>query len=822
MLRTAKKALLTSVFLAGAFLPFTTFAQTINDSDTGGGVSVSALKNTSAQTVTASEIQLQARENARDASLQQSLGNGNVTDPGVAAAAPSGTFSAPGTAPSLSSSGAQATKDLNLASVDLCSISFTGTFQPLNCLGYGLLKIGGWVATVGGVFLNLSIDFTVLKMSTVINGTGAINAAWKVFRDLSNIFFIFILIYIAISTIIGTAGGQTKKMLINVIIVALLINFSMFFTKVAVDTSNILTIQFFNSISKGDNSWDNGLSWVFMNASRLTTIYQAGNTIATSPNGKAFLSYNFLIVGIMGLAFALVLAFVFMAIAIMFISRFVTIIFLIVLSPLAFMGFAVSKLSGKWHQWLSVLTEQIFFAPVMMAMLWTVAVIINSDGFRAAVAFSDPANNFADLFTLSSVTGSIYIVLNFSLLVALLIGGLLISKNFSHTSANFAMKLAGGASFGAAAWIGRKTGGWAGNKLAKSERLQKFAANNPTVGMFALKAVKGVASASFDARNIPHASDYLGKGPGTGGYVGELEAQVKKRQEDAKLLKDLKLYQDSKTEGEAKAHKETVEEKDKKVVELNKQMANFIAAGNNLNDTRYKEFEREKAEAVKARDEAKKKLETLNKDQTKTQTGEQTYAKNLTKGTIAAIMTRLAAEREKSQEKIEESYTKDRQKKDSEWAKEFNLKEINRQIASLDAEIESLGSSVLNVTEEVKNWNEQIAKNNKEIEKITLDQKNNPNVDIIASNKRRKIIAEENGKIQESINAVKANESTIAEQKKIRLIAEREKLINQRKEIQNKKDRDALLKTLVDATKPEEAQGEEKKGEDKPKKDDAH
>ncbi|OGI68085.1 hypothetical protein A2738_02775 [Candidatus Nomurabacteria bacterium RIFCSPHIGHO2_01_FULL_42_15] len=91
------------------------------------------------------------------------------------------------------------------------------------------------------VVIALSLDSTTYK-------TGFIEQAWIIVRDFSNIFFILILLYVAIQTILGI-GHETKKIIVQVIIMALLINFSMFFTKVVIDSSNILALVFYNKIS---------------------------------------------------------------------------------------------------------------------------------------------------------------------------------------------------------------------------------------------------------------------------------------------------------------------------------------------------------------------------------------------------------------------------------------------------------------------------------------------------------------------------------------------------------------------------------------------
>jgi len=54
------------------------------------------------------------------------------------------------------------------------------------------------------------------------------DVALPVVRDFVNIFFIFVLLYIAFATILSLHGFKTKEMIINVIIIGLLMNFSLF------------------------------------------------------------------------------------------------------------------------------------------------------------------------------------------------------------------------------------------------------------------------------------------------------------------------------------------------------------------------------------------------------------------------------------------------------------------------------------------------------------------------------------------------------------------------------------------------------------------
>lgn len=87
----------------------------------------------------------------------------------------------------------------------------------------------------------ISLSSTLFAKSTFIP------TAWAVVRDLSNLFFILILLYIALQIILDL-GHDAKKMIVKVIIIALLINFSMFFTQVVIDSSNILALIFYNKL----------------------------------------------------------------------------------------------------------------------------------------------------------------------------------------------------------------------------------------------------------------------------------------------------------------------------------------------------------------------------------------------------------------------------------------------------------------------------------------------------------------------------------------------------------------------------------------------
>ena len=122
-----------------------------------------------------------------------------------------------------------------------------GNSNLLGCVGqiiWGLIYIPStYIIALAGWLFDITLAFT---LSTKILNLGFAKNGWVVTRDLANMFFIFILLYIAIATILEIAAYNAKALLARLIIVALLLNFSLFFTRVIIDASNILALAFYD------------------------------------------------------------------------------------------------------------------------------------------------------------------------------------------------------------------------------------------------------------------------------------------------------------------------------------------------------------------------------------------------------------------------------------------------------------------------------------------------------------------------------------------------------------------------------------------------
>ena len=113
-------------------------------------------------------------------------------------------------------------------------------------IGAVLISITAWLLALAGLLFDFVIDVTIVQFGALFDSSlkAGIDAGWTVFRDLSNIVIIGMFTFIAISLILGIKEYGERKMIARVLIIAVLINFSLLFTKMIIDASNFTAKQF--------------------------------------------------------------------------------------------------------------------------------------------------------------------------------------------------------------------------------------------------------------------------------------------------------------------------------------------------------------------------------------------------------------------------------------------------------------------------------------------------------------------------------------------------------------------------------------------------
>ncbi|NQV93256.1 type IV secretion system protein [Candidatus Kaiserbacteria bacterium] len=404
--------------------------------------------------------------------------------------------------------------------------------------------ISSFFVYIAGQLLNFTVLETVLKFGTHFTAIEGIDSAWGTLRDLANIFFIFGLLTIAISTILGATNYGYKKLLARLIIVALIINFSLFFTKFVIDSSNIFALQFYQGASVSDSDGSNGIANTFMQHLGVTSIWETDNVLKTlnelnySPSGGFGLMFLY---SIFTSIFLMITAFVFIFAAIMLITRAVGFILLAILSPLAFAAFVVPN-TQKWtDKWWSKLWQYAIFAPVLLMLFWVIANIIPD----ITATFVGKDAGLLDSFSPNPQerSASIGMMLNFIILISLMLASIMIANELSIKGSEgltkvgknlgkFGTRTALRLPFGLAGAFGRATVGRGAKFASESNFAGRMALRSPKVGGALLRGLQGTAKSSFDARkplgNISGAANFVGK-PQEGGYQATLKKMEERR-----------------------------------------------------------------------------------------------------------------------------------------------------------------------------------------------------------------------------------------------------------------------------------------------------
>ncbi|MCR4334397.1 MAG: hypothetical protein NUV47_01535 [Patescibacteria group bacterium] len=367
-------------------------------------------------------------------------------------------------------------------------------------IGNVIMTLVSKVLWIAGILLNYSLKWT-LNISTLVAQIPAITLAWKTVRDFATMFFIFLIIYQAISMILGLDGLGTKKLLVNIVIAGLLINFSLFFTKIIIDASNIVALQFYNAMTpNAEECADGCLSDVFMQQLWIQTTLdynQPTQLAGGAPTGID--NKHIFTTTIMGSIVMLVAAFVFFAAAVLFAIRIVVLIILMALSPLAYVSGVLPGTKSYADQWWSTLHKQAIFAPAYLLVTYIGIRILSDPTFKKVLnGGSDVSPTFNQAFSGGAGTGasSVVVILNFLIVIIFLIAGLIIADKLGVQGASTLKGWGQSLRKMGQGFVGRNTVGRVGHSLDKA--LENTSFGNSVAGRSLRQISTGaLASAKF-------------------------------------------------------------------------------------------------------------------------------------------------------------------------------------------------------------------------------------------------------------------------------------------------------------------------------------
>lgn len=251
---------------------------------------------------------------------------------------------------------------ISIVSVTLvfAAIDFTTVFGWVGrILASILLELAKLCIFLAIFFLRFFI--TLASYNNYID-VSVVRLGWVMVRDVANMFFIVGLLVIAFATILGLEGYEWKRGLVKIVLMAILINFSNLIAQLVIDVAHIFTITFLNAVSAtaGGN-----LINLFQFDKILGLV--SGDALGTTPENASLALFA---ASVMSFLFALLAALTIGAYLVTMIARIVVLWALIILSPLAFMLYALPKGEDYAREWWSEFTKHVIVAPIMVFFLW--------------------------------------------------------------------------------------------------------------------------------------------------------------------------------------------------------------------------------------------------------------------------------------------------------------------------------------------------------------------------------------------------------------------------------------------------------------------
>lgn len=182
----------------------------------------------------------------------------------------------------------------------------------------------------------------------------AVYTLWQFIRDFFNLFFIFILLFSAFATIFQVDSFNIRNIFKNILLTALLINFSFPITRFLIDVANVPMYYFINDVIGAGGgqgaviAMNNLLGFSGTAAAALTTDY--------IPTFAAII-----FVFLFGVSLAVL--------SVMLIVRLIALTLLLVFSPIGFAGSLLPGFNKYGQEWWSKFWSYAFFGPAAALML---------------------------------------------------------------------------------------------------------------------------------------------------------------------------------------------------------------------------------------------------------------------------------------------------------------------------------------------------------------------------------------------------------------------------------------------------------------------
>lgn len=395
------------------------------------------------------------------------------------------------------------------------------------------LNLVSYALGLVGTLFDFSIEIAV-NSAEFVERIGVVNPIWSFIRDMLNMTFIFILLWIAANIILGKRNYTVRSNVVKVVIVAILINFSLFAAKLLIDGSNLLTLQIYEAVKGGTSATRPPISAQIMDTLGMPTMYNfsdiaSGETI----EGCGGANGTIITVAIFGSIFMIILGLAFLFGAVLFFSRMANIIYLFITSPLWVWGHIMDTgiFRRSRESWQKKMEQAVKFPVIYMMFIFV--------GMFAFVKLIGLRNNqglsFLTLFCISrdkSLIGQLPLIMNFCLVIWVMLNairyGIKNGAGPEGASLGFTRKFNDS--------VGKRFGKWAENTWKKPLDFSTGKAKQLGKGVGAAAAILPRRAVTRVANGVSAATGRVAESADTPTWIRNLAGKISDKVKDPKVF----------------------------------------------------------------------------------------------------------------------------------------------------------------------------------------------------------------------------------------------------------------------------------------------
>ena len=238
---------------------------------------------------------------------------------------------------------------------------------------YSVFVVVGWLLTLSGIIMGWVCDVNNVQF---FMNSDAVVSIWRMVRDFANMFFILVLLFSAFCTIFQVTRWGIKNIWLNVLINALLVNFSYSIARFLIDISNVIMYYLLNTAFKA-TTMDGG-GGIMANIATNTNISKI-----LIPEKVATYEVSYMIVATI---FVFVLAMTLLVVAGMFVVRLIRLTILVMFSPVGFVGYIFPSFNKYANDWWDDLFKYAFMGPIMLFAIMVAMKMMEAMSKQSAMA----------------------------------------------------------------------------------------------------------------------------------------------------------------------------------------------------------------------------------------------------------------------------------------------------------------------------------------------------------------------------------------------------------------------------------------------------